>query len=311
MDLGIIHPYAVAGPGRAVAAGVRAGDPRRVPPAPARPQGPRPRRRPPRPQAGAAGVAAVAAVPARQRAAEARHRRRVRQAQHEAAKTVVGWAVEHRVGMLAVGDPRGVLNLDAGRRHNQRTRDWRDRAPHPRPEATRPRPPGSSSTLVDERGTSSTCPACARRVPKPAGRNFRCPHCGHGGHRDLVAAANIAARTGGGTIPAPRSARGSRTAEPGHTCQVCTRHDVTPGDGPHHGHPPTVPWPAPARPARQPPHGESLATQRGARNTPQYFTGRSTSPVRIRRAPVVLRMAGTRSCRWDGGYPGDLPEGPG
>jgi hypothetical protein len=26
---------------------------------------------------------------------------------------------------LAVGDPRGVLNLPAGRRHNQRTRDWR------------------------------------------------------------------------------------------------------------------------------------------------------------------------------------------
>jgi transposase len=27
--------------------------------------------------------------------------------------------------MLAVGDPRGVLDLQAGRRHNQRTRDWR------------------------------------------------------------------------------------------------------------------------------------------------------------------------------------------
>jgi len=33
-----------------------------------------------------------------------------------------------------------------------------------------------------------------------------CPHCGQGGHRDLVAAASIAAsiaaRTGGGIIPA-------------------------------------------------------------------------------------------------------------
>jgi hypothetical protein len=35
--------------------------------------------------------------------------------------------------------------------------------------------------------------------------------------------------------------------------------------GPHHGRPPTVPWPAPARPQRPPPNGESLATQRGAR----------------------------------------------
>jgi IS605 OrfB family transposase len=126
---------------------------------------------------------------------------------HEAATTVVAWAVGHRVGTLAVGDPRGVLNLQAGRRHNQRTRDWRvghligalkDKA-----EAA-----GITVKLVDERGTSSTCPHCSRRVPKPAGRDFRCPHCGHAGHRDLIAAANIAARNGGGTIPAPSESAG-------------------------------------------------------------------------------------------------------
>jgi IS605 OrfB family transposase len=136
----------------------------------------------------------------RQRTADARHQRRVRQAQHEAAKQVISWAVGHRVGTLAVGDPRGILDLKAGRRHSQRTRDWRighlitvlrDKA-----EAA-----GIAVKLVDERGTSSTCPSCSRRVPKPAGRVFSCPHCGHGGHRDLVAAASIAAR-GGGTIPA-------------------------------------------------------------------------------------------------------------
>jgi putative transposase len=132
---------------------------------------------------------------------EARHRRRVRQAQHEAAKTVIAWAVDRRVGTLAVGDPRGVLNLDAGRRHNQRTRDWRighlitvlkDKA----------QAAGISLTLVDERGTSSTCPACRSRVPKPAGRVLVCPACQFTGHRDLSAAANIAARLGGGTTPA-------------------------------------------------------------------------------------------------------------
>jgi putative transposase len=134
------------------------------------------------------------------RQAEARHRRRVRQAQHEAARTVVSWAVEHQIGTLAVGDPRGVLNLDAGRRHNQRTRDWRVghliRALQDKAQAA-----AITVRLVDERGTSSTFPACARRVPKPAGRNFGCPHCGHHGHRDLVAAASIAARNGG-IIPA-------------------------------------------------------------------------------------------------------------
>jgi putative transposase len=137
----------------------------------------------------------------RQRLAEARHRRRVRQTQHEAAKTVIAWAVDRRVGTLAVGDPRGVLNLDAGRRHNQRTRDWRighlitvlkDKA----------QAAGISLTLVDERGTSSTCPACRSRVPKPGGRVLACPACQFTGHRDLTAAANIAARLGGGTTPA-------------------------------------------------------------------------------------------------------------
>jgi IS605 OrfB family transposase len=136
----------------------------------------------------------------RQRLVEARHRRRVRQAQHEAAKTVITWAVQHKIGTLAVGDPRGVLTLRAGRRHNRRTRDWRaghlitaldDKA----------RQAGIEVKLVDERGTSSTCPACRTRV-RPAGRVFRCPHCQFTGHRDLVAAANIAARSGGGTTPA-------------------------------------------------------------------------------------------------------------
>jgi putative transposase len=93
-----------------------------------------------------------------------------------------------------------VLNLPAGRRHNQRTRDWRighlitalaDKA-----EAA-----GISLQLVDERGTSSTCPACRSRVPKPLGRVLACPACQFTGHRDLTAAANIAARAGGGSTP--------------------------------------------------------------------------------------------------------------
>ncbi len=94
-----------------------------------------------------------------------------------------------------------MLTLAAGRRHNRRTRDWRighliqvlaDKA-----EAA-----GITVKLVDERGTSSTCPACRKRVPKPSGRVLACPHCKFTGHRDLVAAAHIAARAGGGITPA-------------------------------------------------------------------------------------------------------------
>jgi len=200
VDLGIIHPYAVAGPdsegllvsGRAIRAEHRMhladGKARRRAAA----------RRAPRP--GQKGSRRWRHYRRRQRLAEARHHRRVRQAQHEAAKTVIAWAVERRVGTLAVGDPRGVLNLDAGRRHNQRTRDWRighlitvlkDKADLA----------GISLTLVDERGTSSTCPACHARIPKPPGRVLACPACQLTGHRDLLAAANIAARHGGGTTP--------------------------------------------------------------------------------------------------------------
>jgi len=201
VDLGIIHPYAVAGPegeallvsGRAVRAEHRMhlADTKARRKAVAR-HAPKP---------GQKGSRRWRHYRRRQRMVEARHRRRVRQAQHEAAKTVITWTVDKRIGTLAVGDPRGVLNIPAGRRHNQRTRDWRigylitvlkDKA----------EVAGISLTLVDERGTSSTCPTCHSRIPKPPGRVLACPACQFTGHRDLTAAANIAARLGGGITPA-------------------------------------------------------------------------------------------------------------
>jgi transposase len=125
VDLGIIHPYAVAGPdgeallvsGRAIRAE------HRMHRADSKARQKATARRAPKP--GQKGSRRWRHYRHRQRLAEARHRRRVRQAQHEAAKTVITWAVARRVGLLAVGDPRGVLRLKAGRRHNQRTRDWR------------------------------------------------------------------------------------------------------------------------------------------------------------------------------------------
>ncbi|WP_354264033.1 transposase [Paractinoplanes tereljensis] len=58
------------------------------------------------------------------RLVEGRHRRRVRQALHEAATTVIRWAVDRRIGTLTVGDPRGVLDRSTGHRHNLRLRQW-------------------------------------------------------------------------------------------------------------------------------------------------------------------------------------------
>jgi IS605 OrfB family transposase len=134
----------------------------------------------------------------RVRRVEARHRRRVHQAQHEAAKQVIAFAVQHQVGTLLVGDPKGITSQSAGRRQNLRRRQWR--RTH-LVNALRDKAERASIVvrLVDERGTSSTCPACRQRFPKPGDRQFSCPHCQLQGHRDLVGAHNIAAKHGGGS----------------------------------------------------------------------------------------------------------------
>ena len=146
---------------------------------------------------------------------------------------MISWATARRIGTLAVGDPRGVLNLAAGRRHNQRTRNWRvghlitvlrDKAELA----------GITLALLDERGTSSTCPACRARVPKPCGRVFCCPSCGLGGHRDVIAAANFAGRLPGGITPALIAAGVTHRRAGNHLPGVsAARRD--PRRRPHHG----------------------------------------------------------------------------
>ncbi|WP_285576973.1 RNA-guided endonuclease InsQ/TnpB family protein [Actinoallomurus iriomotensis] len=255
VDPGVIHPFAVAGPdgeglvvsGRAIRAEahlhLRDAKHRRRAMA----------RRTPKP--GQAGSRRWRKLRARQRKVEARHRRRVRQAQHEAAKTVIDWAVARRIGTLVVGDPRGVLALKAGRRHNRRVRDWRigylirclkDKAEQA----------GIGLMLVDERGTSSTCPACRQRVSKPKDRNFACTRCGFKGHRDLVGGANIARRRPGGTITTNMFPVVITHRRAGRHLPGAGRSRRDPRRSPHHGTAHRVPWPAVARPTTR---GESLA----------------------------------------------------
>ncbi|MFG3712473.1 RNA-guided endonuclease InsQ/TnpB family protein [Micromonospora sp. NPDC047730] len=205
VDLGIIHPYAVAsrdGEGLLVSGrAIRAEH--RMHLADTKTRRRAVARRAPKP--GQRGSRRWRKHRRRARLVEGRHKRRVRQAQHEAARTVVSWAVEQRVGVLRVGDPRGVLDIDAGRRHNLRLRQWQigrlmqvleDKATQA----------GITVHPVNERGTSSTCPACLRRIPKPRGRTLSCPHCAFSGHRDLIAAAIIATRTPGGGPTTPTAA---------------------------------------------------------------------------------------------------------
>jgi IS605 OrfB family transposase len=289
VDLGVIHPYAVAGPdghgllvsGRAVRAEHRMhlADTKRRRRATAG--------RAPKP--GVRGSRRWRKTRRRVRLVEGRHQRRVRQAQHEAAKTVIGWAVQQRVGTLTVGDPRGVLTLQAGRRHNLRLRQWqvgraiavlRDKAELA----------GIGVHLVDERGTSSTCPACRKKLTKPAGRVMTCRHCNLSGHRDLFAAATIATRTPTRTTGDPAGGGISTPAAAVVLPRVLTHRRAgrhLPGAGPSRRdprrppphHPPQtaaggaagtvagVGWPAEARPTAS--GGESLArTPRRGTTTP-------------------------------------------
>jgi IS605 OrfB family transposase len=196
VDLGIIHPYAVvtedAGmlvSGRALRAESylhRADQQARQTKA---------ARRAPRP--GQRGSRRWRRHRARLRRMEARHRRRVHHAHHQAAKQVIAFAVAQRVGTLLVGDPKGITEQDAGRIQNWRLRQWR-RTHLVRTLQDKAEQAGIVVRLMDERGTSSTCPVCHQRVAKPNGRRFSCPHCKFQGHRDLVGAANIAAKAGGG-----------------------------------------------------------------------------------------------------------------
>jgi IS605 OrfB family transposase len=200
VDLGIIHPYAVVAEsagllvsGRAIRAEsflhLRDQQARQAKAA----------RRAPRP--GHRGSRRWRRHRLRLRRVEARHRRRVRQAHHQAANQAVAFAVQHRVGTLVIGDPIGITAHQAGRVHNLRLRQWRRThlVQALRDKAERA---GIQVRMVDERGTSSTCPACRQRVPKPSGRRFRCSYCSFHWHRDLVGAANIAAKVGGGTTSA-------------------------------------------------------------------------------------------------------------
>ena len=117
VDLGIIHPYAVvtkeAGllvSGRAIRAEnylhLRDQQARQA----------RVARRAPKP--GRRGSRRWRRHRARVRQVEARHRRRVHQAHHEAPKQVIAFAVQQRVGVLLVGDPKGITGQDAGRAQN-------------------------------------------------------------------------------------------------------------------------------------------------------------------------------------------------
>ena len=212
IDLGIIHPYAVTARDDALLVSgraLRAEERLHLADTKARAR----RMSPKAPRRGQRGSRRWRKLRAAQRRAEARHRRRIRQAHHEAAATVIAWAVARRIGTLVVGDPKHITDRDAGRCQNWRLRAWR------RSHLTQVlEDKGALHSVrvvrVDERGTSSTCPECRRPVPKPRGRTFSCPHCAHRGQRDLIAARNIAGKVAGGITASPLVVTHRRAGHP-------------------------------------------------------------------------------------------------
>ena len=106
----------------------------------------------------------------------------------------MNWAVERKVGMLAIGDVRDVADkVDVGHRSNQKISNWS----HGRMRSYityKADAAGIQVELVDEAHTTKTCPSCGRRH-KPRGRLYRCPACGFVSHRDIVGSANILSRS--------------------------------------------------------------------------------------------------------------------
>ncbi|PJF43821.1 MAG: hypothetical protein CUN55_07135 [Phototrophicales bacterium] len=117
-----------------------------------------------------------------------------RDIEHKIARSVVDWAQEREIGLLAIGDVRDIAD---GKRLNKKSQQKIANWSH----GTIRKYIGYKAAevgievndKVSERYSTQTCPSCGQRH-KPKGRIFMCPNCGSRFHRDVVGAANIASR---------------------------------------------------------------------------------------------------------------------
>ncbi len=113
----------------------------------------------------------------------------IRDIQHKTSRAIVSTLQQAGVQTLVIGDVRDIrTDLDYGKKANQKLHQWtfgviRWQLSHKWERI------GGKVVLQEERGTSSTCPACGKRQ-NPNGRSFKCG-CGFHAHRDAVGAINI------------------------------------------------------------------------------------------------------------------------
>ena len=118
--------------------------------------------------------------------------RRIAHVLHAISAEAVRWCVSHNVKIVYIGDPSGVRDKDCGRKHNQRMSQWSFGKLRRLLEYKLKRH-GIALVVLDERGTSGTCPACTTYT-KQSGRTYKCGNkdCGFkGAHRDVVGASGI------------------------------------------------------------------------------------------------------------------------
>jgi len=131
------------------------------------------------------GSRSVKRLPRRQNRFEAQQKRRARDREHKVSRAIVNWVKERAVGTLAVGDVRDVAD---GKRLNTQNQQKIGVWSHGRQRqylTTKAKVARITVVLVDEYGTTKTCPSC-RHLHQPKGRNYRCPACGLVAHRDAV-----------------------------------------------------------------------------------------------------------------------------
>jgi putative transposase len=124
----------------------------------------------------------------------AQQKRLVRDIEHKVSRAVVDWAVEHRVGTLAIGDVRDIAD---GKRLPTKTQQKIGSWGHGQTRqyiAYKAEGAGITVEFVDEAYSSQTCPVSGHRH-KTTGRIYSCPDCGFRGHRDgQVGAVNLLSR---------------------------------------------------------------------------------------------------------------------
>ncbi|HEV2460148.1 MAG TPA: transposase [Ktedonobacterales bacterium] len=123
----------------------------------------------------------------------AQQERRTRAIEHKVSRAVVDYAVERKVGTIAMRDVRDIAQ---GKRLPTKTQQTIRLWSHGKTRESityKAQAAGIVVELIDEHDTAKTCPRGEHQY-NPKGRVYCCPRCGLVAHRDAVGSVNILSR---------------------------------------------------------------------------------------------------------------------